>query len=1048
MVAIGCLCLCPALVPSYAEAHPPEIVHVRYTADDGLSNNAVSNIIQDRKGFIWLATWDGLNRFDGYRFVNYRTDDKSQTPMLHNRINTLMEDVSGNIWAQMYDEKLFRFNCSSEQFESLTHGNPEIPDFRVGSLFQTSLGDIWAATDQPGLIQITIDRTTGRFALRSYPLPHRKISVLCEDSHANVWAGTNRGAALLSHPEDNGSFVCRESLLTRHHITAILSHGEQVWFGTSDGSLYNYNLRNEKINSQPLAVLQKPITALAISTNEKQLYAGTGQGGCVQINTFSRECRKILPEGITVKRLFIDSHNLVWILTDRPGITKYDPATGCTANFIHKVTVPEYYWGIDKITEHDGTVWAALTGGGFGYYDRTTDRFEYFHNDPGRAPVFSNVVTDFLIDSSNVVWMTTHERGIERAAILDKTVDRVFVEPDSERISDNEFRAFLLDRQGNLWAATKSGYLYRLDKNLQVRDRISTDDKGNPLGYIYAILQDRSGAFWLGTKGNGLFRMTFDNKEGEGPLHFEHFVNISSDPYSLGNDMVYSILEDKHGRLWIGTYGGGINLLQRDSAGAVKFLTPDNALRGYPRSTCRKVRALCQAPDGSIWAGTTEGTVRLFFDPEHNDVRAKIFRKETGESHTVLSNDIIALFSDSHGNIWSATVGGGLIECHIGSNGEPRFKSYTTREGMPSNDVKSITEDRRGNIWAGTERHICMLNPANGVLSVFSNYEGLGTTMLSETTALALDDKRVIFGTLNGIYVVDNDYFSGDSKREIRMEITGIQFNDRQISPQEGSVLQSAAAGIQAVLLPDRHVVFSFSYTSLNYSVQHRVHYRYMLEGYDKTWQNDEGQRRAVYAAVPYGKYRFRVQAFLPGAPDIYEEHTVQVEVPPFFWETRMAIGLYILIVALLVTGVILLLHRKRLLIHGMRVFKIGPSEIILNNESDQKFLTGIMEWLEKNYSNPDLIIDDMVTPSGMSRSSFYNRLKLLAQMSPVELLNDFRIKKAEMYLKNSNLSISEIAYRMGFNDPAYFARIFKARHGISPTIFRKNTSEHYQKVD
>ena len=106
------------------------------------------------------------------------------------------------------------------------------------------------------------------------------------------------------------------------------------------------------------------------------------------------------------------------------------------------------------------------------------------------------------------------------------------------------------------------------------------------------------------------------------------------------------------------------------------------------------------------------------------------------------------------------------------------------------------------------------------------------------------------------------------------------------------------------------------------------------------------------------------------------------------------------------------------------------------------------MEWLEKNYSNPDLIIDDMVTPSGMSRSSFYNRLKLLAQMSPVELLNDFRIKKAEMYLKNSNLSISEIAYRMGFNDPAYFARIFKARHGISPTIFRKNTSEHYQKVD
>lgn len=1037
--------LCLIVITQTVQASAPKIGHVHYTTEDGLPHNAISNIIQDKQGYIWLATWDGLSRFDGYNFVNYRTSDEDRAPSLHNRINSILEDASGNIWALMYDEKLFRFNRTTERFESLLPPGSKKPDFRIKMLMQGNGMDIWAFTDQSDLIRIAVDSLNGNFTITEFPFPECTVSALHEDSYSNIWVGTNRGVAVLKSAGDSSSFVASEFLLDQHDVTAVFSAGGTVWFGTSDGTLYKYDLDQEQLSIQTPIRIKAPIVIMGISPDKEYLYLGTRNGGCLQLNLRNQECRRILSQKFSVQKLFVDSYGLVWMLTDHPGITKYDPSTGRTTEFTHKVTVPEYYRGIEKIVEHNGTLWAAMTGGGFGYYDRGTDRFEYFHNDPIHSPVVSNVVADFLIDSSHVIWMTTHERGLERITILEKTVDRTFAEPGSERVSDNEFRAFHLDRKGQLWAATKSGYLYLFDKNLQVLRRISSDDKGGALGYIYSIIQDCNGAFWLGTKGNGLFRMTMDEKE---MLHFEHFMHDDSDPESLGHDMIYSILEDDAGHIWIGTYGGGVNLLQRDTTGEVRFLTPEHSLHGYPSDVCRKVRSLCQAPDGSIWAGTTEGTVQLVYDSKSHDVEAKIFRKEPGEKHSVLNNDIIDLFRDSKGNIWSATVGGGVVECTIEDNGQLHFKSYTTQEGMPSNDVRSITEDQFGNIWIGTDHHICMLNPDNGTLSVFSNYEGVGNTMLSETTALALDDERVIFGSIDGIYIIDTRYFSEDPGDPIRLEITDIQFNDQRISPQGGFIRQSSVSGIESVTLPDRHVVFGFSFTSLNYAVQHRIHYRYKLEGYDKEWKNDNGERHAVYASVPHGKYCFRVQAFFPGTPDHYEEDSIQVVVPPFFWETKMAIGFYFLFIILVVVGMILVVHRKRLLIHGMRVFKIGPSEIVLNDENDQKFLSGIMKWLEQHYTNPNLIIDDMVTPSGMSRSSFYNRLKLLVQMSPLELLNDFRIKKAEMYLKDSDLSIAEIAYRVGFNDPSYFTRLFKAREGVTPTVYRKIASEGNQKTD
>ena len=120
------------------------------------------------------------------------------------------------------------------------------------------------------------------------------------------------------------------------------------------------------------------------------------------------------------------------------------------------------------------------------------------------------------------------------------------------------------------------------------------------------------------------------------------------------------------------------------------------------------------------------------------------------------------------------------------------------------------------------------------------------------------------------------------------------------------------------------------------------------------------------------------------------------------------------------------------------RTFVMEPGKIALDDDEDEKFVNNLLAWMEENYSNPDMKIDNMVTSSGLGRTPFYNKLKTLANTSPVEFVIDFRMKKAKMFIENTNKTIAEIAYLTGYIDPHYFTRAFKTRYGETPTQYRK----------
>lgn len=1011
----------------------PEIKRVHYTRQDGLPGNAISDILSDSRGYMWVSTWEGLSRFDGFDFVNYKTGADSNIPYLHNRIDRIYEDKFGNIWMMMYDGKFFRLNRRTDKFESLINHFPNSIEARIEKPLFTSDGSIWAIIQNAGLLEIETDSLSNRMTIRFHPLENIKVNQLYEDSLSTIWAATSKGIRVLK--SDTLSIKQYEE---KEEALAITQLNGCIYWGTADGNLIKYNYAN-RLLTHSIVKTGERILSVTSSAKEPAIYIGTQQSGLFRYDAHSGRIKQVVPGLQKVNSLYIDSEGLIWVYSNQPGVGMYNPQSDDYTTFKQKVSIPEEYNPAGSIDEHSGMVWVRMNRGGFGYYDRKTRKIDYFHNAPDAPNSLSNVVSVAEISSPDMIWISTYTRGVDKLSIINKKAERVLLEENASSMLDNEIRALYLDNDSVLWMSTKSGVIYGFDKQMNVIHRITHDNKGTSIGRVYTITQDHNDNFWLGTRENGLFKMS---KNKQGRFVFEHYVHNPADPFSISANNIYSILIDSRGRIWVATYGGGINLME-ERDGKTSFLSANNYFKDYKAMTSlHKIRTLLEDKEGLIWAGTTEGLMSLKYDEAKKDIHTLVYRKEENSTTSLSGNDILCAYKDSKENLWFGTIGGGLNK-YVGksSSGKANFVSYTVKDRLPSNEIRSITEDRDGILWFTTENNICSFNSSTGIFSKLSLLEGVDDTMFSESAATVTANGNIAFGTINGYYLIDKHKLSGTGNTEFKLQITDFQINEESTSPRLNAAFQYYIPECGHVTLPNRHAVFSLQFASLNYPLQHRIHYQYMLEGYDETWRNGDQDRKATYVNVPAGSYSFKVKAFLPESPDVYALKSLRIDVPLYFWESQKAYILYTSLLVLLCGGFFGFQYRRKAMLNKLRVLRIGPSEIILRDDDDHKFISDLLEWLENNYTNPNLRIEDMVTFSGLGRTTFYNRLKTLVQMSPIEFISDFRMKKAKMYIEKTNSTIAEIAYQTGFSDPVYFTRMFKSKYNETPSQCRKKAS-------
>jgi signal transduction histidine kinase/ligand-binding sensor domain-containing protein/DNA-binding NarL/FixJ family response regulator len=878
-----------------------------FSTEDGLSHGSVSSMLKDKKGFMWFATWDGINRFDGHTFKTYKIGNEDNSNFSSNRIETMVEDHYGNIWVINYDASLFRLNHQTENFEPVNIGSNPGDKTQIISIFPSSNGDVWAATRNSGAIRIMADPVTMEMTIEQYTtdgkysLPGNDILFIQEDRQNHIWISTNKGMVCFQPENKTHSLIQKNfdtlELLqtTSSQIISFYASSNEVFFGSSSGEFFRFQKGKETLERIDL---DNTVPVTFITGNGKGMVCmGTSGNGIFE---YDESLKKITahyfhPWVDKVLKIFIDSYNLIWAETSHPGYSLIDPINQRYYHFEQQLDITKELRASAQcglVEDKNHVVWLTLRGGGFGYYNRATGTIEYFYNKPGDPQSkISNYVYSFYKDSSDVLWLSTYFKGIEKVTFLQDRFKLVQLSPQSNLTIANEVRSVMEDSEGLLWVATKKQELFLLDHQFNVVKKIDQLE-GQKIGMVYTMFEDTKGNIYLGTKGNGMFVLLRNHVAG---FNVNHFTNDPDNPFSISGNNIYSIIEDRKKHLWIGTYDGGLNRYENGHFFHYKSLN-------YPKEYGRKIRQVVEDKKGNIWLATTDGLIFSGNSTSSGGPMFTLYSREKGNVEGLKGTDVYWIYCDKNDSLWVATLGGGLAHLeNLPDNGESlKFKVYTKNDGLPSDVIFTIMGDGNGNLLMSTENGISFYDTKLHSFRNYSRYDGIINSGFSEGAAFASKDGTIFFGANNGLYC----FHPGDLKNEqkkVNLVFTGLQLFNKEVIPGKGSPLKTSIAETKAIRLKYNQNVIRLTWAGLDYGIQDKIRYAYQLKGYDADWHSIQERGIASYSKLPPGNYTFTVKFDNPELQQLNSPISVEIQILPPPWKTTWAYIIYLLLVIVMV---------------------------------------------------------------------------------------------------------------------------------------------------
>jgi ligand-binding sensor domain-containing protein len=644
----------------------------RISTDDGLSQSVVLCMLQDRRGFMWFGTEDGLNRYDGYSFVTYRHNPHDKNSLSNSYVWSLHEDREGLLWIGTWGGGLSCFDPARNSFVQYQHvpaDTTSVSHERVTALCEDSLGSLWACTAGGGLNRF--DRAARRFVrmphlFDSLPAPRRdamfcmltdrsgviwigtyfagllaydprlgivrdfrhdpkdssslsddRITGLCEAGNGDLWVGTWGGglnllrtaARTFEHFRNNP----RDSTSIPGDIIRSLYRDSKgnLWIGTMGAGAARYNSTSRsfaRFRHSPFVPnsLSDDVVTSLYADDGGVLWFGTANGISVNspyVQKFPRYTRDIRnPQALSGKRVFAmcqDSLGFVWIGTEDAGLNRFDPRSGSFRHYrfdpADTTSLPHDYVAA-LMTDHHGDIWVGTYGGGFARFDRTRQRFHRFVVNPSNpSRRFNAYISALAEDRQGNIWVGTWIAGMLVMNRSGKVLRSfVFDKDNPNSLPDNDVRCIFPDRSGAVWVGTARGGIARLDSLSGAFLRYRNGNR-NPGGlsddYVQTVFEDRIGNLWAGTFGDGLCKLN------RGTSEWTHFTVQDG----LPNNVVYSILEDPSGKLWLST-NNGITCFDPEQA----------AFRNYTRHDGLQAdefnfNASCTGPDGTLYFGGING---------------------------------------------------------------------------------------------------------------------------------------------------------------------------------------------------------------------------------------------------------------------------------------------------------------------------------------------------------------------------------------------------------------------------------------------------------
>ena len=590
------------------------------TTNDGLSQSYVTAILQDRRGFMWFATRDGLNRYDGNTFVVYKHNPNDPATLTSNFIQDLIEDDDGNLWLAT-NTGVNKFDPATERVTRYVH-DPNNPNSfggaSVKSIAQDSRGYLWFGTEDGGLDKF--DPTTGTFTHYLKDSNGQfvgRITDVIADSHRDVWFVGERG---LFHLNQEVGQITRTS-----EIMNGLS-AESVWADEAGNlwmlanspivGLVKYDRRAQRFAKYPLGARAVGVAnSNLLADRQNGLWVPSSQGLCyfdrrTERFTYRFQHDESKPDSLdsnVILSVYQDRGGVLWVGTENAGLNILNFRQEEFVRYTHR---PADTNGLSPgrvkaiYQEPNGVLWVGFFPRAVNRIDRKTGQITHYLPSAGDENKLGNGknVQGIYKDAAGFVWVGCGDCGLVRFDERTGRFKHYRHNPDDPHslISDNVYGIYG-DRNGQIWVGQQYG-ISRFDPATDsfTNYRPVPDNPASLANSVWIIYQDRPGTLWLGTWGGALIR--FDDKTET----FVTYMPDPRDPHRLNGAGIIAIHEDRTGTLWVGTFDG-LYRFNRQNGTFARYTES----HGLPSSS---IRCIQEDGTGKLWLSTHKGVSR--FDPK------------------------------------------------------------------------------------------------------------------------------------------------------------------------------------------------------------------------------------------------------------------------------------------------------------------------------------------------------------------------------------------------------------------------------------------------
>ena len=846
-----------------------EIISKQLTTGNGIADNSIRYVFQDSKGFIWMATLNGLSRYDGNSFVSFRPEPGKMSLSDH-RIAKLYEDKNGFLWMATTPNLYNCYDLKRDCFVDFTGCSEHTQYYK--DLLETSDGDIWLWLDGNGCRKVMYH--DGTFSSEVYKkekgnLPSDRVVYIYEDSRHRIWAGTMDGIAELV----GDKFVMRGEGHAAFHA---MEYDGKMFFLSNKGSIFQEQPDGTcRLVASTSNDLQTSQTYGSFRKHHEWIIFTNEGGFTFDLNTcqLSKNKELDIKKGLVVP----DNKGNYWIHNQTGKVWYVDKDTKQVKSFqLMPDELVSYIDGERYHVVHDSRdiIWISTYGNGLFAYNKNTDELQHFKADvSGVSHINSNFLQYVMEDRAGGIWVSSEYTGISHLTVLNEGALRIF--PENENLSNraNAVRMIAKMKNGDIWAGTRQGGLYTFDYEMTPKGK-----KQYFQSSIYAVVEDDEGQVWYGSRSKGV------------KVDDRWYTNSSADTTSLSNNSIFTLCKDKKGRMWIGTFGGGLNLaIKKDDGYVFRHFLDEN----YSQ---RQIRVITEDHNGWMWVGTSAGV--YVFHPDSLIANPNDYVAYNYNNRKLNSSEIKCISEDKQGRIWVGTTGAGFAMCTpVDDYKNLTFHHYDSKDGLVNDMVQSIVEDRQGKLWIATEYGISRFNPddvsfENFYFSTFA----LGN-VYSENSGCISNNGKLLFGSNHGLVIITPEQIEGVSSVVPQVSFTDLKVNGISMHPGDvDSQLERALVYSDEVKLNYFQNSFVIDFSIFDYSDGVETKYTYKLDNYDRDWSSPSSLNFAAYKNLHPGTYKLRVKACNSAGVWGDEEAVLKIVVKPPFWKTTWAFLVYIIL--------------------------------------------------------------------------------------------------------------------------------------------------------